>query len=209
MRDFSVAQMVKDVPAMQETWVRSLGPEDPLEEEMAAHSSILAWRIPWTEEPGGPRHGVAEPNVTEQLTHTHVNRAWFQFTFCFSQILNFVLFLPVLGLCCCAWAFSSGGEWGLRFAAGHMFLSLWGLTCGGAQTLNMGSAVVAHSWVAPWCMGSSCTRDRTHVPCTGGQTLSHEPPGQSSADSDDNAPGKPVEHWQGFHSHLRNKETTP
>ena len=70
-----MAQMVKDVPAMQETWVRSLGPEDPLEEEMAAHSSILAWRIPWTEEPGGPRHGVAEPNVTEQLTHTHVNRA--------------------------------------------------------------------------------------------------------------------------------------
>ena len=38
---------------MQDTWVRSLGQEDPLEEEMAAHSGILAWRIPWTEEPGG------------------------------------------------------------------------------------------------------------------------------------------------------------
>ena len=38
---------------MQETWAQSLGQEDPLEEEMAAHSSILAWRIPWTEEPGG------------------------------------------------------------------------------------------------------------------------------------------------------------
>ena len=38
---------------MQETWVQSLGQEDPLEEEMATHSSILAWRIPWTEEPGG------------------------------------------------------------------------------------------------------------------------------------------------------------
>ena len=38
---------------MQETWVRSLGWEDPLEEEMATHSSILAWEIPWTEEPGG------------------------------------------------------------------------------------------------------------------------------------------------------------
>ena len=48
-----VAQMVKRLPAMQETWVRSLGQEDPLEKEMATHSSILAWKIPWTEEPGG------------------------------------------------------------------------------------------------------------------------------------------------------------
>ena len=47
-----VAQMVKSLPAMQETWVRSLGPEEPLEKEMATHSSILAWKIPWTEEPG-------------------------------------------------------------------------------------------------------------------------------------------------------------
>ena len=47
-----VAQMVKNLPAVQETWVRSLGQEDPLEKGMAAHSSILAWRIPWTEEPG-------------------------------------------------------------------------------------------------------------------------------------------------------------
>ena len=45
--------MVKNLPAVQETWVRSLGLGDPLEEEMATHSSILAWRIPWTEEPGG------------------------------------------------------------------------------------------------------------------------------------------------------------
>ena len=44
--------MVKNPPAMGETWVRSLGLEDPLEKEMATHSSILAWRIPWTEEPG-------------------------------------------------------------------------------------------------------------------------------------------------------------
>ena len=47
-----VAQMVKNLPAMQETWVRSLDWEDPLEKEMAIHSSILPWRIPWTEEPG-------------------------------------------------------------------------------------------------------------------------------------------------------------
>jgi len=44
--------MAKNLPPMQETWVQSLGQEDPLEEEMATHFSILAWRIPWTEEPG-------------------------------------------------------------------------------------------------------------------------------------------------------------
>ena len=45
--------MVKNMPTMQETWVRSLGQEDPLEKEMATQSSIRAWEIPWTEEPGG------------------------------------------------------------------------------------------------------------------------------------------------------------
>ena len=48
-----VAQLVKSLPAMRETWVQSLDQEDPLEEEMATHSNILAWRMPWTEEPGG------------------------------------------------------------------------------------------------------------------------------------------------------------
>ena len=47
-----VAQMVKRLPAKQETWVRSLGWEDPLEKEMATHSSISSWKIPWTEDPG-------------------------------------------------------------------------------------------------------------------------------------------------------------
>ena len=45
--------MVKRLPAMPEAWVQSLGQENPLEKEMATHSSILAWKIPWTEEPGG------------------------------------------------------------------------------------------------------------------------------------------------------------
>ena len=49
---FLVAQMVKSLPAIWDIWVRFLGGEDPLEEEMATHSSTLAWRIPWTEEPG-------------------------------------------------------------------------------------------------------------------------------------------------------------
>ena len=48
-----MAQMVKNLPAVQETWVQFLGWEDPLEKGMATYSSILAWRIPWTEEAGG------------------------------------------------------------------------------------------------------------------------------------------------------------
>ena len=52
--------MVKNLPAMQETQFPSLGQEDPLEKEMATHSGILAWEIPWTEEPGGLQYGVAK-----------------------------------------------------------------------------------------------------------------------------------------------------
>ena len=48
-----MVQIVKNLPAVWETWLRSLGWEDPLEKEMATHSSILAWRIPWTEQPSG------------------------------------------------------------------------------------------------------------------------------------------------------------
>ena len=48
-----MAQTVKNLPAMQETWIQSLAQEDPLEKGVASHCSILAWRIPWTEEPGG------------------------------------------------------------------------------------------------------------------------------------------------------------
>ena len=51
--EFLVAQTVKNLPALQETRVQSLGQEDPLEKRMATHSSVLSWEIPWTEEPGG------------------------------------------------------------------------------------------------------------------------------------------------------------
>jgi len=63
-----VAQRLKRLPAMWETWVRSLGQEDPLEKEMATHSSILAWRIPWTAELGGLQStGCKELDTTERL----------------------------------------------------------------------------------------------------------------------------------------------
>ena len=54
-----MAQTIKKLPARQNTWVQSLGQGDPLEEGMATHSSVLAWRISWTEEPGG-LHGVTK-----------------------------------------------------------------------------------------------------------------------------------------------------
>ena len=63
--------MVKRLPTMWETWVRSLGWEDPLEKEMATHSSILAWKIPWTEEPSRYRPwGRKESDMTEQVHFT-------------------------------------------------------------------------------------------------------------------------------------------
>ena len=65
-----VAQTVKDLPAMQETWVRSLGQEDPLEKGMATHSSIPTWRISWTEEPDRLQSMKSQRvrHTTEQLT---------------------------------------------------------------------------------------------------------------------------------------------
>jgi len=67
-----VAQLVKNLPAMEETWVQFLGWEDPLEKEMATHSSILAWRIPCTEYPGGLQSmGWQEPDTTDRLNHHH------------------------------------------------------------------------------------------------------------------------------------------
>ena len=65
-----VTQTIKNLPAMQETWVWSLGQEDPLEEGMAAHSSILAWEIPWTEEPGW-QQSMGSQRVKHNWTTKH------------------------------------------------------------------------------------------------------------------------------------------
>ena len=67
-----VAQLVKNLPAMWETWVQSLDWEDPLEKEMAPHSSILAWKTSWTEEPGGLQSmGSQRVRMIERLTLTY------------------------------------------------------------------------------------------------------------------------------------------
>ena len=65
---FLMVQNVKSLPAMQETWVQFLGWKDPLEKEIATHSSILAWRIPWTEEPGG-----LQSMGSQRIGHDRVN----------------------------------------------------------------------------------------------------------------------------------------
>ena len=67
-----LAQMAKSLPAMQELQVRSLSQEDPLEKEMATHSSILAWEIPWTEEPGRPQSMRSQRVRHDWETNTYV-----------------------------------------------------------------------------------------------------------------------------------------
>ena len=69
-----VAQKVKNLPAVKETWVRSLGWEDPLVKGMATHSSILVWRIPWTEQPGGLQSTGSQrmQAMQENLINLHV-----------------------------------------------------------------------------------------------------------------------------------------
>ena len=70
-RAFLVAQWERTHLPMQKVWVQSLGGEDPLEKEMAAHSSIVAWKIPWTEEPGGLQ-SMGSQRVWHSWAHTHV-----------------------------------------------------------------------------------------------------------------------------------------
>ena len=69
-----VVQMVRNQPAMRKTQVQSLGWEDPLEKEMETHSSILAWRIPWTEEPGGLQSRGSQRVGHDLVTNTHTHQ---------------------------------------------------------------------------------------------------------------------------------------
>ena len=109
-----VAHVVKSLPWMQETWVWSMGWEDPLEKRMATHSSILSWRIPWTEEPGGLQSMELQKVRHDWVTniHKHISRiqrnpvwqAWWgvgitylsELPFCTFNILNLWTFNSVL-----------------------------------------------------------------------------------------------------------------
>ena len=83
LRASLVTQKLKRLPLMRETWVWSLGQEDPLEKEMATHSSILAWRIPWTEKPGGLQSMGSQRVRHNWETNTHIYNntclKWFNF----------------------------------------------------------------------------------------------------------------------------------
>ena len=68
---FAGSTVAKNLPSIQETWVRSLGWEDPLEKEIATHSSILAWKFPWTEEPGGLQ-SMGSQRVGHNLASEHI-----------------------------------------------------------------------------------------------------------------------------------------
>ena len=81
---YLVAQMVKNLPAKQETWVQSLSREDTLEKGLATHSGILAWRIPWTEEPGG----------LQSMGSQRVRHNWVANIFSLSQVAPVVKNLP-------------------------------------------------------------------------------------------------------------------
>ena len=91
-----MAQWVKNLPAMQETWVWSLGWEDPLEEDIATHSSILAWRIPWTEEPGGLQSMWSQRVGHNWSAWAHVQAWKFNLTM---YILRFRYVFSHSGLC--------------------------------------------------------------------------------------------------------------
>ena len=88
--------MVKDSPAMQEIRVLSLGQEDPLEQEMTSHSSILAWRISWTEEPSGLQSlGFQESDTTEQLTLS-LSKRQHTYTPAFYDLTLFILLILLM-----------------------------------------------------------------------------------------------------------------
>ena len=93
-----VAQRVKCLPAMQETWVWSLGREYPLEKEMATHSSILAWRIPWTEEPGGLQSTGLQRvghDWATSLTSSNNHLGWFSLILKNSTFATVAFSLPI------------------------------------------------------------------------------------------------------------------
>ena len=95
LRASLVAQLIKNLPAMRETWVQSLGWEDPLETGTAIHSNILSWTIAWTEEPANSRHSaiLAEPNRFSNI-----------FVFCFFFLI--FIYLAVSSLSCDALSLS-------------------------------------------------------------------------------------------------------
>ena len=85
-----MAPMVKNLPTVQETWIRSLSQEDSLEKEVATHSSILAWKIPWTEEPGGLQSMRLEKSRTQVSDGAHRSTHCIYLPVLYSRTLLFI-----------------------------------------------------------------------------------------------------------------------
>ena len=131
--------MVKNLPVLQEKPVQSLGQEDPLEKDLATHSSILAWRIPWTEEPGGLHSmGLQELDTTWRLNH-HVGISF----------LNLWIFFA-LGL---AMETTNTDLKKKKFIHSFFFGNIVSsLQCGGSSLQPAGFSVVAPGTWSPWAL---------------------------------------------------------
>ena len=90
--------MLKNMPVRQETWVWSPGQENPLEKGMATHSSIITWRIPWTEEPGAPQSMGSQRACQDRATHFHFLSCWSRFSLCPMPIFRRVVVVVVVVL---------------------------------------------------------------------------------------------------------------
>ena len=119
-----MVQIVKNLPAMRKTWVQSLGQEDPLEKEMATHSSILDWRIPWTEEPGRLQSLGSQRVWHDWATNTHTHKPTQPFKINWMELISFVLKDSCLFFCC---VLESIQRWlwngGLLYRGFHFFHS--------------------------------------------------------------------------------------
>ena len=158
-----VAQMVKSLPAVQDTWVRSLDQEDPLEKEMATHSSILAWKIPWTEEPGR-----LQSMGSHRVGHDWATLLSFTFTFPYSKETK-----PVNSKGNQPWIFT-----GRTDAEAPI---LWPPDVKSQFTGKDHGIFQARilEWVAmPFSKGSSWLRDWTCVSCIAGRFFTTEPTGK-------------------------------
>ena len=114
-----VVQMVKNPPAVQETWVRSLGQEVPLAKAMATHSGILAWRIPWTEKPGRIQSmGLRKSDMTQRVTTTKSVGGFLFLHTLSSKKIQFLIYVAAVSITCCLavqlapmWSYGTWSAW--------------------------------------------------------------------------------------------------
>ena len=146
--------MVKNLPAMQETWVWSLGQEDSLEKGMATHSSILAWRIPWTEEPGGLQSIGSQRGSHYWATNT-----------------SFIFACPESSLRCVGFLWLRWGEATLQLWCVGFSLQ-WLLLLRSTELQSVGSGE-RHRLSYSVARGIFLEQERIRVPCTGRRILLH------------------------------------